>query len=254
MRRRLAFTIVELLVAMAIVALLSALLISAIQSSRESARRLSCANNLRQIGVALHSHHGVRRAYPAMVVWSPPGEPLGFGIVPIGAIDRVARGLESDTIHANWLIALLPFLEEQPLFDTMDPRQPISAECHTLLRTAQLPILKCPSDPFTLPDQYFERGLSAGLSGNKYARGNYAINVGPDAACIKPGTAAQPCSNGFTAPGNLATTNSQLWGSGIAGINKTFNASTVTDGLTHTIAVVEIRAGIDPMDPGVLGH
>jgi prepilin-type processing-associated H-X9-DG protein len=59
-----------------------------------------------------------------------------------------------------------------------------------------------------------------------------------------------PCVSGWIAVGTpLEKNNSQVWGSGIAGVNRSFRFAEITDGLSHTMAVAEIRAGIAPMDP-----
>jgi prepilin-type N-terminal cleavage/methylation domain-containing protein/prepilin-type processing-associated H-X9-DG protein len=237
-----AFTLVEVLIVIAILGLLAALLMPAIQAAREASRRTQCTNNLRQVGVALLAHHDARKSFPPAVVWNPPGEPLGGGTLPIGVIDRVARSGDkpADTIYGNWVISLLPFAEEGNL--VFNPKRPLS-DATNRLREAKLPWMLCPSDPYT--DQPFVRG------GDPYARGSFALSVGPDGNCVS-GTITEegPCVAGFTAIGTpLETKNSQVWGSGIGGVNRAFRIADITDGTSHTIAVVEIRAGLSNMDP-----
>lgn len=242
------FTIVELLVAIGIVGILVALLLPAIQYAREAARRTQCANNLKQIGVALHSYHDAVHVMPPMVIWSPAGEPMGFGALPIGVIDRVGRSgdVAGDTIYGNWVIALLPFAEESSLYAAANLKLPISSPANKTLRESKLPWMVCPTDPYT--DDSFVRG---GVVDQQYARGTYAINVGPDGNCVH-GTMTPdgPCVSGWIAVGTpLETRNSQVWGSGIAGVNRSFRFKDISDGLSHTMAVAEIRAGIAAMDP-----
>jgi prepilin-type N-terminal cleavage/methylation domain-containing protein/prepilin-type processing-associated H-X9-DG protein len=237
------FTLVELLIVIGIVSLLMALLLPAIQYAREAARRTQCTNNLKQIGVALIAHHDARRSLPSAVVWNPPGEPLGGGLFPIGVIDRVARtgNKSADTIYGNWVISLLPFAEEANL--VFNASRPLSDASNKSVRETKLPWMLCPSEPYS--DEPYLRG------GDPYARGNYAMSVGPDGNCVSGTVTVEgPCVAGFIAVGiPLATANSQVWGSGVGGVNKSFRIADITDGTSHTIAVAEIRAGLAQMDP-----
>jgi prepilin-type N-terminal cleavage/methylation domain-containing protein/prepilin-type processing-associated H-X9-DG protein len=114
------FTLVELLVVIAIIGILVALLLPAIQAAREAARRMSCSNNLKQIGIAELKYEGVRKVYPPArpgpdkttaneVVW------VGF---PPGSRKDGKKGWERTGVSG--FVLILPFMEDQPLYDQFD--------------------------------------------------------------------------------------------------------------------------------------
>lgn len=108
MRRRIGFTLVELLVVIVIIAILVALLFPAVQSVRSAARLTLCANQLRQAGLAV-------LLYADQADRLPPLVRAPESIVP--RLERRATHLQSPMV--NWRYSLLPFLEEQPIFDTL---------------------------------------------------------------------------------------------------------------------------------------
>ncbi len=126
-RRQRAFTLVELLVVIAIIGSLVALLLPAVQSSREAARRSQCQNNLRQIGVAMHNFHAATGRFPP------------------GFVSRTAT-TDSEGLGPGWGWAahLLPQLEEGNLQVHLDKE--ILDPVHTDVRVTRLPVLLCPSD------------------------------------------------------------------------------------------------------------
>ena len=112
MTRRLAFSLVELLVVITIIGILVGLLLPAVQAAREAARRLHCANNLKQIGLALHNYH---QAYGTF----PPGNYAETAGVCPGSTGSIA----STEDRANWLIATLPYMESETLHDLYPRRR-----------------------------------------------------------------------------------------------------------------------------------
>lgn len=128
MRNRSGFTLIELLVVVAIIAVLVGLLLGGVQGARRAASRASCANNLRQIGVAAHGFHDVHRAFP-------PG---------IGYFDQKWEPILNKP-HGNVLLHLLPHLELGNLFKVAQVWDDPS------LRAAHIPIYVCPSDPTAGP-------------------------------------------------------------------------------------------------------
>jgi prepilin-type N-terminal cleavage/methylation domain-containing protein len=250
MTRR-AFTMIELIVVIGIVGLLAALLLPAVQSAREAARATQCFNNLRQLGIGLHNYHDSNLCFPPAAIWGPgPGEPLGGGNFPVGVIDRVAIGYSPangpDRIFANWVILLLPQLEQNNLYVSFNLNAPVDDEANAAARSTPLSVMTCPSDPNT--NQPYERALLAGTaSGHTYARGNYAMNFGPNEDCY---TGQPGCVDGFSVDSlDLLHKNMRVWGSGLSGLNMSFRLKDFPSGTTQFAALDEIRAGIDPIDP-----
>jgi prepilin-type N-terminal cleavage/methylation domain-containing protein len=116
--RRGAFTLVELLVVIAIIGILVALLLPAIQSAREAARRTQCTNNLKQIGIAVQNYHDTRRELPPMRVWDG---------------DR------------TWLALILPHLEESLVLNLWDEQLGCFYDQPLEMRTAAISAFYCPS-------------------------------------------------------------------------------------------------------------
>src|SRR4051812_19823320 len=131
---RFGFTLVELLVVIAIIGVLVALLLPAVQAARESSRRSQCSNNLRQLAIGVHNFHDTNGTVPPTIQygvkqWSSATNPGGFG--------------------AGWglLAFMLPYIEQKPLFDTINFTTSVGCASMRQVHQARIPGLTCPSDP-----------------------------------------------------------------------------------------------------------
>ncbi len=131
MRRSHGFTLVELLVVIAIIGMLIALLLPAVQAAREAARRTQCANNFKQIGLALHNYHGTWGSFP----------PGSTELHPTGGSEKYGYA---------WPTFLLPFLEQQNVYEQIDFKLDGWAARNangTRLSGVSFPPFFCPSSP-----------------------------------------------------------------------------------------------------------
>jgi prepilin-type N-terminal cleavage/methylation domain-containing protein/prepilin-type processing-associated H-X9-DG protein len=184
------FTLVELLVVIGIIAILTALLIPAVLKIREAANLTQCENNLRQIGVAIHSHHDTYGRFPS----------CGWGWGWVGTPDR---GTGPDQ-PGGWIYNILPFLEQEPL------RKLGAAQGSPEIEESILKLLATPVPQFVCPSR---------RNGGPYAKGaeteTYKVGMGrDDTTTVQPelmarsdyaGNAGSQDFNQFDAgPGTLA--------------------------------------------------
>ena len=157
-----AFTVVELLVVVAIIAALLGLLLPAVQSAREASRRTQCAVNLKQIGLALHAFHGARQHFPpAFATASTPGN-VNWRMLP----------QTPGFFEPGWSLFafILPYTEQAALHDRLTLTLPIMHGTNAVARSeeALVPLYVCPSDtaPRLVDVWDFGRpGAAAALSG-----------------------------------------------------------------------------------------
>ncbi len=131
-RPRAGFSLIELMVSIAIIAVLAALLLPAIIQIREAARRAQCWSQLSQLGIALQTYESLHEVLP-------PGTQNRTG--PIVSKESL------DDQHVGWLTQLLPYFDGIQLHEQIDFRQSVYAPDHEPVRAYRLPLLLCPSDP-----------------------------------------------------------------------------------------------------------
>ena len=159
-RRRSGFTLIELLVVIAIIAILIALLLPAVQQAREAARRSSCKNNLKQIGLALHNYHDTFSSFP------PGGITMGN-----------CCGTRS---HASWPIFILPQIEKSNLYERYNFERRNEDGANAFVRVQNVPVYNCPSDINVGKVERPESGPGRGLN---YAHSSYRAVSGRTNHC-----------------------------------------------------------------------
>jgi prepilin-type N-terminal cleavage/methylation domain-containing protein/prepilin-type processing-associated H-X9-DG protein len=215
------FTLIELLVVIAIIAVLIGLLLPAVQKVREAAFRGQCMNNLKQIGLALHSYHDTNSVFPPGYIdgntnsASTPDHDVGPGW--------------------GWAAFLLPYVEQQNVYRQINFSQGIGAGSNATVAQTPLKVYQCPSDSYQWTcTLYFWNGPNT----IQVAHANYVGCNGWVECFGNAGGNYQASSDGGRAEdGDVGSTG--LSGNGLFYRNSSNRVANVMDGLSNTIFVGE---------------
>lgn len=204
------FTLIELLVVIAIIGVMVALLLPAVQAAREAARRMQCSNNLKQMGLAFHNYHSVFNRFPVG----------GAGVV--SATNAAIRS----RWRPSWGSTILPFMEQQPLYDRLNLDVPFIDEVNHVGGRELVPTYLCP----TAPKQVLTRPNGDTLQSSVlFGRTDYGGNYGERGLRCYPQT---NCANSY--PGATGGRGVLLFGA-----DAQIGMRDVTDGSSQTIVLGE---------------
>lgn len=195
------FTLVELLVVIAIIGILVALLLPAVQAARESARRIQCNSQLREIGLAVQNYHDVHNHFPT---------------------GRNKR----DQYGVSWAYEILPQLEQQAVHDAYVETERVDSELNAAAMRTPISVYACPSRRRAAADRDFDNEDAPSLVRGAATLGDYAANAGLEEDMGMEG-------NDFI-DGKIDPT---LAGPIFSGSK--INARRVVDGLSNTLAIGE---------------
>lgn len=235
------FTLVELLVVIAIIGVLVGLLLPAVQAAREAARRMSCSNNFKQIGLAIHNYHSAYKQLPRHQggTWVNNNTPQN----------------QNNRYSLSYLVGLLPFMEQQAVWEAIsNPNQQrvdgnIQNPAYPPMGPApwigqyvpwrtEIPTMRCPSDPGV--------GLPA------YGRTNYAACLGDSVDFMNNGPIQIMAGAEVIPPANWVVRRARAACRGFFVPRQDSKFRDILDGLSNTIAAGEITTDLGDRDKRTL--
>lgn len=210
------FTLIELLVVIAIIAVLIGLLLPAVQSAREAARRISCVNNLKQLGLAAHNYHDANQKFPigGYTPKAPNTNPGGLFVTGY------------DAVYA-WTISLFPYVDAGPLANSYNFNWSYADSQNTTVAGVHSAAFACPSDPAVLAGNGYYTAASGYIMGLTSYRG---INGPWFSPSRKMG------SNGATA---AQYQQMAAQGLGVIYLGSSNGIDSITDGTSNTMLLGE---------------
>ncbi len=241
LKRREGFTLVELLVVIAIIGILVGLLLPAVQAAREAARRMSCSNNFKQIGLGLHNYHSAYKQLPVEQggTWTDGNTPTNM----------------NNRYDLSWLAGVLPFIEQQALWEKISnpsqervdgtlqsplwpPMGPAGSIGQYVPWLTEMPTLRCPSDPGTGAPAFGRTNYAACMGDSAWYMNNGPVD-------IQNGAVNQP-------PRTYVPNNARSACRGVFVARQTTKFRDILDGLANTIAAGEITTDLGDRDKRTL--
>lgn len=237
MRNKNAFTLVELLVVIAIMGVLISLLLPAVNSARESARRSTCSNNIKQLALAALNYEQLNKGFPPAMNFTQP---------------KLYESPGESNVLENWIVRILPNMDQTGLYDniynlmrpgrlktgkdyntkvtkTIDQSVTSSQDSSITMKSCRETVitsLLCPSDAAA------NRVIYERTNGFTGARCNYGANMGLKQPKYLYGS-------NWSIPSNR----------GVMGPGESLRATDISDGASNTILIAELRAGVTSADP-----
>lgn len=214
-----AFTLVELLVVISVIGVLVALLLPAVQSAREAARRLQCANHLKQIGLGFHSYHSSFQKFPVGGAGAASATS-----VPIRKMWR-----------PSWGTSLLPYIEQSALYDTLDMDVPYLDDVNLAGGAEIVATYLCPSAP---KSTMLRPNGDTPSSSQLFGRTDYGGNYGERGLRCPP---PHNCQNNYS---DIGISDGVGRGSLLFGKDGQLSVKSFMDGTSYTIIVGEAPEGL----------
>lgn len=211
-RSRKGFTLIELLVVIAIIAVLIGLLVPAVQKVREAANRMSCSNNLKQLGLGLHNFQTTNGFFPAAYINTSTTNKATLAM-------GQRLGVTTPNVIHSWAIFVLPFIEQENLYKQYDLTSTWSNVKNQAVRETTVKSFVCPTVPRT--PNTFNTKTVGGLSIN-VAPGDYAPDDGYDSVLETKGL-VDICANR----------------NGVIDTNSVRQVGEITDGTSNTLLLSE---------------